>query len=346
MYRNSYQRGMLTVFFSCGSKPLEIWETKCDSGYITRFLDQDIKAMVLEIGGTNVSTTFISCPKGKQVLGITMPFLVMIVKNLKKYFSFEVTILDETGMRRRFRVSNFQSNTQIMPMCTCMPIGLSEGWNQIQFNLAEFTRRAYKKQFIEVQKLKINANIRLRRVYFAERLIPEDQLPPEYKLYFPLASKGKGKEATGKKDMNQPLATVQQTAIKGSSAELKSPAGETFAPIKEVLEPPPPEAPIQEVLEPPPAEAPIDEVSEPPVEDEPAKEGESEAPVEAKASLESTKLPPEADGESTVPSEPGTAKPSKLVTEDEAAPTEAAPAEAEADAPPTDTEPATEGAAE
>ncbi|CAH2089659.1 unnamed protein product [Euphydryas editha] len=189
MYRNSYQRGMLTVFFSVGSKPLAIWDTHTQDGYITRFLDQDIKSMVLEIGGTNVSTTYITCPKGNMVLGITMPFLVMIVKNLKKYFSFEVTILDETLTRRRFRVSNFQSSTQILPLCTVMPIGLSDGWNQIQFNLAEFTRRAYKKQFVEVQKLKINANIRLRRIYFTERLIPEDQLPPEYKLYFPLTSK-------------------------------------------------------------------------------------------------------------------------------------------------------------
>ncbi|XP_045452727.1 cilia- and flagella-associated protein 20-like [Melitaea cinxia] len=169
MYRNSYQRGMLTVFFSVGSKPLAIWDTHTQDGYITRFLDQDIKSMVLEIGGTNVSTTFITCPKGNMVL---------------------VTILDETLTRRRFRVSNFQSSTQILPLCTVMPIGLSDGWNQIQFNLAEFTRRAYKKQFVEVQKLKINANIRLRRIYFTERLIPEDKLPPEYKLYFPLTSKG------------------------------------------------------------------------------------------------------------------------------------------------------------
>lgn len=213
MYRNSYQRGMLTVFYSVGSKPLAIWETHTKDGYITRFLDQDIKSMVLEIGGTNVSTTYITCPKGNQVLGITMPFLVMIVKNLKKYFSFEVTILDETLTRRRFRVSNFQSNTQILPLCTVMPIGLSDGWNQIQFNLGEFTRRAYKKQFVEVQKLKINANIRLRRIYFTERLIPDDELPPEYKLYFPLTSKG----AKGKKNAPEPVSGKEN--IKPSSSQ-------------------------------------------------------------------------------------------------------------------------------
>uniref|UniRef100_A0A2A4K6B0 CFA20 domain-containing protein n=1 Tax=Heliothis virescens TaxID=7102 RepID=A0A2A4K6B0_HELVI len=189
MFRKAYQRGVFTIFFSIGSKPLAIWDTFTEDGYIKRFVDDDIKSMILEIGGTNVSTTYMVCPKGDAILGIGMPFLVMVVKNLKKYFSFEVTILDDTGTRRRFRISNFQSTTQVLPLCTVMPIGLSDGWNQIQFNLAEFTRRAYKKQFVEVQKVKINANIRLRRIYFADRLVSEDQLPPDYRLFYNLKRK-------------------------------------------------------------------------------------------------------------------------------------------------------------
>ena len=39
-----------------------------------------------------VSTTFVTCPaEATQTLGIKMPFLVMIIKNMRKYFSFEVT---------------------------------------------------------------------------------------------------------------------------------------------------------------------------------------------------------------------------------------------------------------
>jgi hypothetical protein len=44
----------------------------------------------------------------QKVLGIKLPFLVMIIKNLKKYFSFEVTIIDDRNIRRRFRASNYQ----------------------------------------------------------------------------------------------------------------------------------------------------------------------------------------------------------------------------------------------
>ena len=39
------------------------------------------------------STTFITCPADPQkTLGIKLPFLVMIIKNLKKYFTFEVQV--------------------------------------------------------------------------------------------------------------------------------------------------------------------------------------------------------------------------------------------------------------
>jgi hypothetical protein len=61
-----------------------------------------------------------------------MPFLVLVVKNMRKYFSFEVTVLDDKGARRRFRASNYQSATRVKPFVCTMPMRLDEGWNQIQ----------------------------------------------------------------------------------------------------------------------------------------------------------------------------------------------------------------------
>lgn len=45
--------------------------------------DQDIQSSVLEIMGTNVTTAFITCPANEsETLGIKLPFLVMIIKNV------------------------------------------------------------------------------------------------------------------------------------------------------------------------------------------------------------------------------------------------------------------------
>ena len=109
------------------SKPLQIWDKKVRNGHIKRITDQDIQSSVLEIVGTNVSTTFITCPAdASKTLGIKLPFLVMILKNLKKYFTFEVQVLDDKNVRRRFRASNYQSTTRVKPFICTMPMRLDE----------------------------------------------------------------------------------------------------------------------------------------------------------------------------------------------------------------------------
>ncbi len=58
----------------------------------------------------------------------------MIIKNvvfriiqLKKYFTFEVQVLDDKNVRRRFRASNYQSTTRVKPFICTMPMRLDEG---------------------------------------------------------------------------------------------------------------------------------------------------------------------------------------------------------------------------
>lgn len=89
---------------------------------------------------------------------------------LKKYFTFEVQVLDDKNVRRRFRASNYQSTTRVKPFICTMPMRLDEGWNQIQFNLSDFTRRAYGTNYIETLRVQIHANCRIRRC--ASRSLP------------------------------------------------------------------------------------------------------------------------------------------------------------------------------
>ena len=103
----------------------------------------------------------------------TSPFI-----QLKKYFTFEVQVLDDKNVRRRFRASNYQSTTRVKPFICTMPMRLDEGWNQIQFNLSDFTRRAYGSNYIETLRVTIHANCRIRRIYFSDRLYSEEELPP------------------------------------------------------------------------------------------------------------------------------------------------------------------------
>lgn len=40
-----------------------------------------------------------------------------------------------------------------------MPMRLDEGWNQIQFNLADFTKRAYGTNYVETLRIQVTSNV-------------------------------------------------------------------------------------------------------------------------------------------------------------------------------------------
>lgn len=186
MFRNTFQSGLLSILYSIGSQPLQLFETKVKNGAIKRITDEDIKSLVLEIKSSNVSTTYISCPKINKSLGIKLSYFVMIVKNMDKFFTFEIEIFDDTQTKRRFRASNFQSETRVKDFICTMPLKLESGWNNININLSDFTRRAYGTNYVETSRVTVNANCRLRRIYFSERQYTEEELPAEFKLYVPI----------------------------------------------------------------------------------------------------------------------------------------------------------------
>lgn len=186
MFRNTFQSGLLSILYSIGSQPLQLFEAKVKNGVIKRITDEDIKSLVLEISSSNVSTTYITCPKINRSLGIKLCYFVMIVKNMDKFFTFELEILDDTQTKRRFRASNYQTQTRVKDFICTMPLKLEPGWNVINLNLADFTRRAYGTNFVEISRVTVNANCRLRRIYFTDRQYTEEELPAEFRLYLPI----------------------------------------------------------------------------------------------------------------------------------------------------------------
>ena len=184
MFRNTFQSGFLSILYAIGSKPLQIWRKNINNGYVKRITDFEMQSSVIEICGANVSTCFLTCPSNpKQTLGVKMPFLVLLIKYLKKYFTFEVQVIDDKNVKRRFRASNYQSNTRVKPFICTIPMKLDEGWNQIHFNLTDFTRRAYGTNYLETLRVQIHANCRIRRIYFTDQLLNSKSIPAEYRAF-------------------------------------------------------------------------------------------------------------------------------------------------------------------
>ncbi|KAL5573719.1 hypothetical protein UlMin_023316 [Ulmus minor] len=115
MFKNTFQSGFLSILYSLGSKPLQIWDKEGEFGFLL----------------SNY------CWSGQLLFAVT----------------------------------------RVKPYICTMPLRMDEGWNQIQFNLADFTRRAYGTNYVETLRVQVHTNCRLR-IYFSDRLYSEEELPP------------------------------------------------------------------------------------------------------------------------------------------------------------------------
>jgi hypothetical protein len=70
-----------------------------------------------------------------------------------------------------------------------MPLNLEDGWNQLTFNIPDYVKKAYGTNYTETSRIQVHANCKVRRIYFADKVFAEEELPPELKLYMPLDSK-------------------------------------------------------------------------------------------------------------------------------------------------------------
>ncbi|KAH3757247.1 UPF0468 protein [Pelomyxa schiedti] len=190
MFRNTFQSGFLSILYSVGSKPLELWDKKVVNGHIKRITDNEIHSSVIEMVAANVSTCYIVCPADpNKTLGVKLGFLHFTIKNLKHYFTFEITLLDDKNMKRRFRASNYQTKAKKNEFICTLPMVLTDGWNQIHFNLAEYTHRVFGTNYVETLRVQVHANCRIRRIYFSDSPHKEEDLPPEFKIIMPTPQK-------------------------------------------------------------------------------------------------------------------------------------------------------------
>ena len=90
---------------------------------------------------------------------------------------FEAQVLDDKGVRRRFRISNQQSSTRVKPFITFAPLTLDAGWNRVRLDLEEYTRKAYGSGLVEVVRVQIHACCHIRHVYFCTREFKSSALP-------------------------------------------------------------------------------------------------------------------------------------------------------------------------
>ncbi|XP_001950958.1 cilia- and flagella-associated protein 20-like [Acyrthosiphon pisum] len=185
MFQTKFQEPLISVYYSIGSRPLDNWSVhQFKEGEMQHVQDDLLKSNVLQLQSPNVNACCITCPMNpKGSLGVRLPFVTLLVKNLERFFTFEITIMDNENIRRRVRVSNYHTIKKLSTFMVTMPFCMNEGWNQLNLNLAAITSDSFKTTYVETVRVQVHANCRLRRIYFSDQLYKDDQLPNSYRLH-------------------------------------------------------------------------------------------------------------------------------------------------------------------
>jgi hypothetical protein len=106
--------GTLKLFIGVNALWKSQWVWRCmvpvlQHGHVKSCPDEDIQSSVVEVMGRNVESNYITCPRDhEQVLAINLPILVLLIKNMRKYFAFEIQLLDDKNIIRQLRADNRQ----------------------------------------------------------------------------------------------------------------------------------------------------------------------------------------------------------------------------------------------
>ncbi|KAI9293339.1 DUF667-domain-containing protein [Neoconidiobolus thromboides FSU 785] len=188
MFRQCENYSPLTLYFTEGSKPLELWQlmaTDSKDYELSLIHDTEIDAKVHQLIANDLSKVHLKCPANfANGLGLSLPHLVIILKNLNKEFSMEVKALDDKNRIRRIRVSTFQLEKRVTPEILCLKLDLEPSWNQVVLDLRSLIRKYYITNFKEVIQITLNPNCCIRRIFLCDQIsFSEQNLPAEFKLY-------------------------------------------------------------------------------------------------------------------------------------------------------------------
>ncbi|KAH7481770.1 hypothetical protein KRP22_015081 [Phytophthora ramorum] len=192
MFAQTYQSGFISLLYSVGPRPLQLCEKHEETpGSVRRVLDEDVQSSVVELSADNLVHTWLRFPpeaneqqqQDQSALHIRLRHLVLVLKNLEQHVSLEVQVADDRGTRRRLRFSTFQKKSAVHPEIALLPLQLDSGWNQVQLDLVELMHTCYNARYAHATSVQLHASCRVRRVYFAEQMFSEAQLPAEFRLY-------------------------------------------------------------------------------------------------------------------------------------------------------------------
>ncbi|XP_035701446.1 uncharacterized protein LOC118433548 [Folsomia candida] len=145
-----------------------------------------------EVTGDFDGSVSMICPsaEGNRSMAEDLPVINFILNDMECYSSVEITVVTintasiESGEYetkvRKIIARNFRSRTVITDNLLKVHFKLRSSWNNAYLNLEELVRDAWGDNYLVTKMVKINANTRVRRVYFSDQVYGVEDLPKEF----------------------------------------------------------------------------------------------------------------------------------------------------------------------
>ncbi len=135
------------------------------------FVDKEVGVEVCELVGKDVMLTF-GCR-------CSLPFLVLHLRDVGRWCSIDLEVVDETKRVRTITATNKVSVARISADKAVLPLVLIGGrWNRVCLDLEDICSKAFGQKLAWTRLLRVGASLRVARIYFADAHYEDRALPP------------------------------------------------------------------------------------------------------------------------------------------------------------------------
>lgn len=131
--------------------------------------DQEIIRPVVEIVGPSARVSF-PCNS-------SLRHLVLHVRHLDKFVSLEIQVVDALHQYRTLQLSTRRTIAVVSHDRAEVPMYLQDGWQLVCIDLAAMIFRAFGTDYLATVGVRVGANCRLAKVFFASEQYADAELP-------------------------------------------------------------------------------------------------------------------------------------------------------------------------
>jgi len=124
---------------------------------------------VMELSGQGTKVKFY--PHCKR------PFLALYMKTIKRFVTFDVVCLDDTGEQRLISASNRNSFVTIDKYSCTIPFVAAGGWQYVLLDLEDLLANAFGVGYDRCVEISVCGSCRLSKVYFQSKKYSDIELP-------------------------------------------------------------------------------------------------------------------------------------------------------------------------